>query len=187
MAELYMMRPLFPGTSEVDQLNRICSVLGTPNDWPEGQRLATQLSYCFPQYIPMPLQELMPNASPDAIDFIKQVLTWDPANRPSADQCLQHPFFTGGIRVQQNFSFLSVDMGPKSAINRVHSLSAENQHNLSEGPHTRSGILIGVGEMRNPSTNIATSRAKIGGGLGQFGASLIGRQNGNIGMGRHKF
>jgi len=32
MAELYMMRPLFPGTNEVDQLNRICSVLGTPHD-----------------------------------------------------------------------------------------------------------------------------------------------------------
>jgi len=31
MAELYLMRPLFPGISEVDQLYKVCAVLGTPN------------------------------------------------------------------------------------------------------------------------------------------------------------
>ena len=31
MAELYTLQPLFPGRSEVDQLFRICSVLGTPS------------------------------------------------------------------------------------------------------------------------------------------------------------
>lgn len=31
MAELYTFRPLFPGSSEVDQLYKICSVLGTPD------------------------------------------------------------------------------------------------------------------------------------------------------------
>lgn len=30
MSELYTFRPLFPGSSEVDQLFKICSVLGTP-------------------------------------------------------------------------------------------------------------------------------------------------------------
>ena len=30
MAELYSLRPLFPGTSEVDQIWKICSVLGSP-------------------------------------------------------------------------------------------------------------------------------------------------------------
>lgn len=29
-AECYTLRPLFPGNSEIDQLFRICSVLGTP-------------------------------------------------------------------------------------------------------------------------------------------------------------
>ena len=31
MAELYTLRPLFPGSSEIDQLFKICSVLGTPS------------------------------------------------------------------------------------------------------------------------------------------------------------
>ncbi|EDW52324.1 GM17798 [Drosophila sechellia] len=33
MAELYTFRPLFPGSSEVDQLFKICSVLGTPEKY----------------------------------------------------------------------------------------------------------------------------------------------------------
>ena len=38
MAELYTFRPLFPGNSEIDEIFKICSVLGTPDkrDWPEG-------------------------------------------------------------------------------------------------------------------------------------------------------
>lgn len=30
MAELYMLIPIFPGSSELDQLTKICNVLGTP-------------------------------------------------------------------------------------------------------------------------------------------------------------
>lgn len=30
MAELYMLRPLFPGTSELDQIFKIVNILGTP-------------------------------------------------------------------------------------------------------------------------------------------------------------
>lgn len=182
MAELYMMRPLFPGTNEVDQLNRICSVLGTPNDWSEGQRLATQLSYCFPQYIPMPLHELMPNASHDSIKLMQSLLEWDPSMRLTADQCLQHSFFDDSGRFQ-NSNFLSVE----TKASKYHSHSADAPHTLSDGHHTRSGILSGISEVRNQA-NPSTSRTKLGGGsLGQFGASLISRHNGSVGMGRHKF
>ncbi|KAL3073671.1 hypothetical protein niasHT_039211 [Heterodera trifolii] len=40
MAELYMLRPLFPGTSELDQIFKIVNILGTPRkeEWPEGKR-----------------------------------------------------------------------------------------------------------------------------------------------------
>lgn len=42
MAELYTLSPLFAGANEVDQLNKIAKVLGTPekSDWPEGFKLA---------------------------------------------------------------------------------------------------------------------------------------------------
>ena len=42
MAELFTMRPLFPGQSEQDQMTQICKVLGTPTrlNWPNGFKLA---------------------------------------------------------------------------------------------------------------------------------------------------
>lgn len=45
MAELYTLSPLFKGNSEMDQLVKIMSVLGTPTQaqWPEGYRLAKQI------------------------------------------------------------------------------------------------------------------------------------------------
>ena len=50
MAELYTFCPLFPGNNEIDQLNKIVKVLGTPDktDWPEGYKLAQSRGYYFP-------------------------------------------------------------------------------------------------------------------------------------------
>eukprot|EP00878_Enallax_costatus_P042218 GHUV01049382.1.p1 GENE.GHUV01049382.1~~GHUV01049382.1.p1 ORF type:complete len:100 (-),score=29.46 GHUV01049382.1:110-409(-) len=47
MAELYTLRPLFPGSSEADELVKIASVLGTPTQttWPEGLRLAAAMDF----------------------------------------------------------------------------------------------------------------------------------------------
>jgi hypothetical protein len=52
MAELYMLKPLFPGNSELDQMNKICSVLGTPteSDWPDAYRLAERRGFSYPSY-----------------------------------------------------------------------------------------------------------------------------------------
>lgn len=43
MAELYLMKPLFNGSSDVDQLSKITSVFGTPSklEWPDGHILAS--------------------------------------------------------------------------------------------------------------------------------------------------
>lgn len=42
MAELYLQKPLFPGSNEIDQIDKIFQVLGTPkkDQWREGFRLA---------------------------------------------------------------------------------------------------------------------------------------------------
>ena len=48
-AELFTLRPLFPGSSEQDELYKICSVNGTPNQetWAEGMKLASQMGFGF--------------------------------------------------------------------------------------------------------------------------------------------
>lgn len=96
-AELYINRPLFPGASDSDQLFKICSVLGAPSpqEWDEGHQLARRLNIRFPTMAPTPLRQLLSNASPAAVDLIEQMLRFNPSDRPTVQQCLQHPFFTG--------------------------------------------------------------------------------------------
>uniref|UniRef100_A0ACD6A7P1 Uncharacterized protein n=1 Tax=Avena sativa TaxID=4498 RepID=A0ACD6A7P1_AVESA len=98
LAELFTLSPLFPGETETDQLYKICTVLGTPDHsvWPEGMNLPRSSSFQFFQIPPRNLWEIIPNASLEAIDLIKQLCSWDPQRRPTAEQALHHPFFNVG-------------------------------------------------------------------------------------------
>jgi protein kinase len=97
MAELLNQKPLFQGTSETDQVFKICAVLGTPGpvNWPDGVKLATRLGIRLPQAAAVPLATVVPGASPEALDLLKELLQLDPAKRASAAQALQHPWFRG--------------------------------------------------------------------------------------------
>ncbi|XP_047423698.1 serine/threonine-protein kinase MAK isoform X10 [Mugil cephalus] len=98
MAELYTLRPLFPGNSEVDEIFKICQVLGTvkKTDWSEGYQLASAMNFRFPQCVPTHLKTLIPNASNEAIALMKDLLQWDPKKRPTAVQSLRYPYFQVG-------------------------------------------------------------------------------------------
>ncbi|XP_049456748.1 serine/threonine-protein kinase ICK-like isoform X2 [Epinephelus fuscoguttatus] len=98
MAELYTLRPLFPGSSEVDTIFKICQVLGTPkkNDWPEGYHLASAMNFRWPQCVPSNLKTLIPNASPEAIHLMTDLLQWDPKKRPASAQALRYSYFHVG-------------------------------------------------------------------------------------------
>ncbi|NXJ14527.1 MAK kinase, partial [Odontophorus gujanensis] len=98
MAELYTLRPLFPGTSEVDEIFKICQVLGTPkkSDWPEGYHLSSVMNFRFPQCVPISLKTLIPNASSEAIQLMSDMLNWNPKKRPTASQALKYPYFQVG-------------------------------------------------------------------------------------------
>lgn len=98
MAEVYTLRPLFPGASEIDTIFKICQVLGTPKktDWPEGYQLSSAMNFIWPQCIPNNLKTLIPNASSEAIQLLRDLLQWDPKKRPTASQALRYPYFQIG-------------------------------------------------------------------------------------------
>ncbi|ESR56777.1 hypothetical protein CICLE_v10023852mg, partial [Citrus x clementina] len=95
LAELFTLSPIFPGDSEIDQLYKVCCILGAP-DWtafPEATNISRLISISYSEILPINLSDIIPNASMEAIDLIWQLCSWDPLRRPTADQALQHPFF----------------------------------------------------------------------------------------------
>ncbi|XP_035909773.1 sporulation protein kinase pit1 isoform X1 [Anopheles stephensi] len=98
MAELYTFRPLFPGSSEVDQLFKICSVLGTPDksDWADGHKLAATIQFRFPECPKIPLATLVTRASSAGIQLLEDLLQWEPEKRPTAQQSMKYPYFSTG-------------------------------------------------------------------------------------------
>ncbi|RXI00967.1 hypothetical protein DVH24_001201 [Malus domestica] len=77
------------------------SVIGSPTweSWPEGQLLAQNLNYQFPQLHGVGLPAMIPSASRSAIQLISSLCSWDPSARPTADEVLRHPFFVGNYKI----------------------------------------------------------------------------------------
>jgi renal tumor antigen len=94
--EITSLYPLFPGTNELDQINRIHKVLGTPG--PEllakfKRNGAAHVNFDFPEQKGIGIAQLIPHASPDCVDLTVKMLAYDAADRMSAREGLQHPYF----------------------------------------------------------------------------------------------
>ena len=96
MAELFMNRPLFPGSSDTDQLFKQCAILGTPSSssWSAGHAQATRLNIKLSALQATPLQLFMPDAPASAVDLIDSLLRFNHEDRCSAQDALAHKFFT---------------------------------------------------------------------------------------------
>ena len=121
MAELYTMRPLFPGSSETDQIYKICQILGTPTKlkWKKGFELAKQIGFKFPQWMPQNLSSIIPNASNSAIELIGLMLDYNPNKRPTASEWLQHEFFKITIPIPINASTTENDEEDKEEFKQT--------------------------------------------------------------------
>ena len=87
-------RPLFPGKHQIDQLNKIHAVLGTPSRdvLAQFQENATG-GFAFPQKPKQNFRNLLVNASDDVIDLLEKMVVYDPTDRITAEDALKHPAF----------------------------------------------------------------------------------------------
>lgn len=149
MSELMTTLPLFPGTNEVDQLYKIMTVLGSPTEktWPGGMALARKIRYSFPAVQGVGIVKTLPSHTPAlALDLLAQMLTYDPKARPTAEQCLQHPFFSVGIDEAS---------GPSAAALDQLALAAKR---LQAGPQSAPAVLKGGGSSTTESPSIAKAK-----------------------------
>ena len=94
LAELMLRRPWFPGSCDVDQLDRIFRALGAPSeaDWPGLRELPHRLDF-KPAPPAVPLEAAFPAASPACLDLLRGLVALDPEKRLSAADALAHPWF----------------------------------------------------------------------------------------------
>uniref|UniRef100_A0A8V5GQR6 Cyclin-dependent kinase 20 n=1 Tax=Melopsittacus undulatus TaxID=13146 RepID=A0A8V5GQR6_MELUD len=90
--ELLTLSPLFPGDTDLEQLCRVLSALGTPSPsaWPELRALPDYRKVRFARCAPAPLERLVPGAGPEARDLLRRLLRMRPARRPRAEQVRAH-------------------------------------------------------------------------------------------------
>lgn len=96
VAELFSGRPLFPGTSTVDQLERIVALTGPPSSEDirsiESEFTETMISNLQYNQPRTTLNQKLPKADPITIDFISKLLFFNPHRRLTIIQALEHPF-----------------------------------------------------------------------------------------------
>jgi len=166
MAELYTLRPLFPGSSETDQMQKICSVLGTPdrNTWREGVQQAQAIGFRMSAFVAVPFEALVPQASPDGRKVIARMLAWNPSQRLDSVGVLQHPYFQehlGDVCPQ----YVGLLVGaPSSAVGAAQRESSQ--------PHAAHGSEVGsmLRSDTKPRVPSATHRRTPGSGGGGHGA-----------------
>ena len=104
--EILTTRPLFPGSHELDQICRIHNILGTPGRdilSQFNQNPNTQINFSFPPRYAQDLQSLMPFTSPVIVDLIKHLLIYNPAERITAEEALNHPAFDNIRREEERW------------------------------------------------------------------------------------
>ncbi|PWZ01542.1 Pkinase-domain-containing protein [Testicularia cyperi] len=97
LAEMLSGKPLFPGRDYHQQLSYILDVLGTPT-LEEFNNINSRRSRDYIRSMPFrkrkDFRALFPKATPEAIDFLEKTLTFDPRNRITVEQCLEHPYLS---------------------------------------------------------------------------------------------
>uniref|UniRef100_A0A3B3XWA4 Cyclin-dependent kinase 20 n=1 Tax=Poecilia mexicana TaxID=48701 RepID=A0A3B3XWA4_9TELE len=93
--ELLNSSPLFPGENDIEQLCCVLRVLGTPTreSWPEMVELPDYNKITFKENPAIPLEEIVPDTCPQAVDLLCRFLVYPSRRRCSATQALIHPFF----------------------------------------------------------------------------------------------
>ncbi|KAK8888956.1 hypothetical protein M9Y10_033697 [Tritrichomonas musculus] len=96
VAELYAGRPLFPGNSTLDQMERVVAFTGHPSqadiDSMHSEFADTMIANLQHNQPRLTLEQKLPQADNDTIDFIKRLLVFNPDHRMTVQDALEHKF-----------------------------------------------------------------------------------------------
>lgn len=92
--EVVALFPLFAGTDEIDQVQKIHNIMGTPSAEVLSKfKRRSQMNFNFPPKKGRGLKSLLPGADTDLVDLLENMLKYDPDERFTARDCLKHAWF----------------------------------------------------------------------------------------------
>ena len=94
--EILTLVPLFPGDDEIDEVNKINNILGSPSDElfeKFVKHSAHRNEFKFEHQKGLGIQRYLTHVSPSIVDLISKMLIYDPDKRPTAKECLNHECF----------------------------------------------------------------------------------------------
>jgi mitogen-activated protein kinase 1/3 len=97
-AELLSKNYLFPGDNYLAQIKLIIDLLGTPS--PNDLEFITNNNAknyvsSFKNITRKPLQNILGNQNPEAVDLLERMIVFNPHNRITIEEALQHPYVAG--------------------------------------------------------------------------------------------
>eukprot|EP00475_Leptophrys_vorax_P042687 TRINITY_DN80513_c0_g1_i1.p1 TRINITY_DN80513_c0_g1~~TRINITY_DN80513_c0_g1_i1.p1 ORF type:complete len:609 (-),score=153.97 TRINITY_DN80513_c0_g1_i1:104-1825(-) len=97
LAELLNRKPLFKGENYVSQLEKIFKIIGTPEE--KDYSVFTNVDALnhvqkMDKIDPVPWKDVCPSAPDLAIDLLSKMLVFNPAERITAADALNHPYFS---------------------------------------------------------------------------------------------
>ena len=108
--EILTLVPLFPGDDEIDEVNKINYILGSPSDelfekFVKNSAHRNEFNFEFQKGIG--IQRYLTHVSPNVIDLISKMLIYDPDKRPTAKECLNHECFKDLIEQELKMTKIS--------------------------------------------------------------------------------
>ena len=95
LGELLAHKPLLPGKSEINQIELVIDLLGTPNDkiWPGFSSLPMIQEFTLKSQPYNNLKHKFPWISGSGLRLLNFLFMYDPTKRASAEECLQSSYF----------------------------------------------------------------------------------------------
>jgi len=93
--EILTLRPLFPGSNELDQIAKIHDVMGTPDPTviSKLQGKIQNLDFNFPKVSGKGILRHLSHVTKDTVDLIERMCEYDPESRLTTKQALEHNHF----------------------------------------------------------------------------------------------
>ncbi|KAG0582950.1 hypothetical protein KC19_3G097300 [Ceratodon purpureus] len=150
--EIVSLFPLFPGNNELDQIQKIHKILGTPPQQllEKMKRRSQHADFKFPQQDGTGIARLIPHASASCVELLTKLLAYNPDDRLSARQALRHVYFKDlreKDKLQQAFQ----------NANRSHSVRPSPRVVPHENAKQRDAFKMSINERASNNQILSTS------------------------------